>query len=262
MPSSGAIRKIVSAALTKLAAALAFYTSLPIPTTWTLDFRSVAQFAPLVGLLLAGLLGGLDWGLAGLGLPSLTRSALVVVTWIALTGGLHLDGVMDTADGLAVPDEQRRLEVMTDSHTGAFGVMAAIALLLLKLTALSDLSQPCWFALMLAAGWGRWGQQVAIVQYPYLKPTGKGAFHKAALPSRWLLLPGMALMLAVTGLGVISGQVSWLTGAALLAGGMAIAAVTAAWFAHRLGGHTGDTYGAVVEWTEAGMLVAFLLLGK
>ncbi|MEB3357392.1 MAG: adenosylcobinamide-GDP ribazoletransferase [Synechococcales bacterium] len=248
------------AALAKLAAAIAFYTSLPVPAVGALDFRSVAQCAPLVGLLIGGLLAGVDWGAASLGLPPLTRSALVVVTWVALTGGLHLDGVMDTADGLAVPAE-RRLAVMADSHSGAFGVMAAIALLLLKTAALSDLHQARWVALLLAPGWGRWGQQVAIVQYPYLKPAGKGAFHKAALPSQWWLLPGGALMLTVTGLGMASGQISGIAGAIAAFGGMLFAIAIPAWFARKLGGHTGDTYGAVVEWTEVMVLILLLLCG-
>jgi adenosylcobinamide-GDP ribazoletransferase len=161
-----------------LAAAIAFYTCLPIPTNWTLAFRGMARFAPLIGLMIGGLLGLLDLGLQQLGMPVLTRSALVIVAGIALTGGLHLDGAMDTADGLAVQDPQRRLEVMSDSLTGAFGAMAAIALLLLKTAALTELESYRWLALMAAAGWGRWGQLVAIISYPYLKPTGKGRFTK------------------------------------------------------------------------------------
>lgn len=235
--------------------------------TWTLDFQTVAQFAPVIGLLLGGLLGGLDQGLSIAGLPSLTRSALIVALWIALTGGLHLDGAMDTADGLAVTDPQRRLQVMADSATGAFGAMAGLVLVVLKTTALSDVEQWRWLFLLSACGWGRWAQQVAIARYAYLKPTGKGAFHKAALPSPGYTLPSLLLLLGLSAVPLIiplfvshTPSPSILLPLIMGLGGMAIALLLPAWFNHKLGGHTGDTYGAVVEWTEALFLVLCTVL--
>jgi adenosylcobinamide-GDP ribazoletransferase len=242
----------------KLWAAIAFYTCIPVPN-WTLDFQKVAQFAPLVGLIIGGLLGLLDFCLGALGMPLLPRSAIVVLAWVFMTGGLHLDGAMDTADGLAVTDPERRLAVMMDSQTGAFGAMAAIAILLLKTVALAELPEYRWFLLAGAAGWGRWGQQVAIARYPYLKPTGKGAFHKAALPSLGHALPSLLLLLVLSLIPLLFFlNARWL-GLGLLSGG-AIAVLTPAWFNRKLGGHTGDTYGAVVEWTEVFVLLILTLL--
>ncbi|PMB04488.1 adenosylcobinamide-GDP ribazoletransferase, partial [Fischerella thermalis CCMEE 5273] len=122
-----------------ITSAVVFYTVLPVPYMYAWDFQGVARFAPVIGLMIGGILGLFDTLMIYLGVPVLTRSALVVCAWIAITGGLHLDGAMDTADGLAVGDPKRRLEVMADSATGAFGAMAAIALVLLKTTALTDL---------------------------------------------------------------------------------------------------------------------------
>lgn len=236
-----------------IAAAIAFYTCIPIPGVEKLDFQGVARLAPTVGLLIGGVLGLFDALMNQVGMPVLTRSVLVVVGWIAITGGLHLDGAMDSADGLAVQDPWRRLQVMADSATGAFGAMAAIAIILLKTAALSDLNSSHPLALMAACGWGRWGQQVAIAKYPYLKPTGKGAFHKAAICSPGDLLPGLVLLLGLSGLQILlRDRIILAVGMAL--GGSAIAFLTGAWFNHQLGGHTGDTYGAVVEWTEALLL--------
>jgi len=235
-----------------IAAAVAFYTCIPVPNTGKLDFQRVARLAPVVGLLIGGVLGLFDTLIhRAFGTPALTRSALVVVSWIAITGGLHLDGAMDTADGLAVPEPQRRLQVMADSATGAFGAMAAIAILLLKTAALNDLDSYRWLALMAACGWGRWGQQVAIARYPYLKPTGKGAFHKAAIRSGWDLLPGLLLLLSLSGLQILLERDRIMFAFGMALGGSAIAFLTGAWLNSQLGGHTGDTYGAVVEWTEA-----------
>lgn len=236
-----------------LLGAIAFYTVIPLPTRWRLEFQGIARWVVIVGLLIGAVLGGLDAGLAQMGMPIWVRSGVVVMGGIALTGGLHLDGAMDTADGLAVLDPQRRLHVMADSHTGAFGVMAAIAILLLKTVALAHLTTHRWLMLMLVAGWGRWGQLVAIVWYPYLKATGKGALHKAALRSRWEAVPSLLLLLGLSaGLGWVGHQ--WTVAGAVAIGGSTIAILTGAYFDRQLGGHTGDTYGAVVEWTEALLL--------
>ncbi|MBW4615641.1 MAG: adenosylcobinamide-GDP ribazoletransferase [Desmonostoc vinosum HA7617-LM4] len=237
--------------LLDLAASVIFYTAIPLPFFHGLDFRGVALLAPIVGIVIGGILGLFDTVMNYLGVPILTRSALVVAIWIMMTGGLHLDGAMDTADGLAVGEKERRLEVMADSATGAFGAMAAIALILLKTAALTDMTENRWLLLMAACGWGRWGQQIAIWRYPYLKPTGKGVFHKQAIRSGKDLLPGFLLMIGLSGLLLLINQQRLLLALGMIIAGSAIATSTGAWFNHKLGGHTGDTYGAVVEWTEA-----------
>lgn len=244
--------------LRQLAAAIAFYTCLPVPQIASLPFETVARFAPCVGLLIGGLLSGVDGGLAAIGMPVLTRSAIVVAVWIGITGGLHLDGAMDTADGLAVPDPQRRLAVMADSRTGAFGAMAAAIVILLKTAALTDLQTPLirWIGLPLVAGWGRWAQQIAIVRYPYLKPMGKGAFHKQAIRSIKDTIPSLLLLL---GLSLLIGLNFPLLAGLLAIGGVLLSLLVPAWFGAKLGGHTGDSYGAVVEWTEVLLLVLLTL---
>lgn len=240
--------------LYQFAGAIAFYTILPIPQTWPLEFAGIARWAPLVGLMIGGCLGLIDTCIQILGIPILTRSALVIGTWILLTGGLHLDGAMDTADGLAVQNPKHRLEVMADSKTGAFGAMAGITLLILKTAALSDLTSNRILALMAAAGWGRWGQLVAIAYYPYLKSEGKGAFHKAAIRVPWDLLPGLVCLLSLSGIQIALNQTNWPFAAGLVVSGGGISLAISAWLNHKLRGHTGDTYGAIVEWTEAILL--------
>ncbi|MCL2926133.1 MAG: adenosylcobinamide-GDP ribazoletransferase [Trichodesmium sp. MAG_R04] len=252
--------QLIRETLAKLSAGIAFYTCLPIPQDWNLDFHGIASFAPLIGLILGGIQGLVDIGLQTLGMPVLTRSTAVIISGIVLTGGLHLDGVMDAADGLAVPGQKRRLEVMADSMTGAFGAMSAIALLLLKITALTDLHSDRLLILMGIAGWGRWGQLVAIASYPYLKLTGKGAFHKKAKYSIWAFLLGILLLLSLSLILIVLDPQNWLVGCGMAIGGIAIALLTGAWFNRCLGGHTGDTYGAVVEWTEALLLCILVTL--
>jgi adenosylcobinamide-GDP ribazoletransferase len=234
-----------------LLGAIAFYTCLPVPPSWNLEFQYVARWVTWIGLIVGGLLSLVDVGLSALGIPVLTRSALVIISGIALTGGLHLDGAMDTADGLAVQNPDKRLEVMVDSATGAFGAIAAISIILLKIVSLAELNYPVWLALTSAAVWGRWGQMSAIAFYPYLKPTGKGAFHKAAIRVPLDLILGLLPIFVLHGLGVAF-HIESLKSAILTSGvGIAIALATGFYFYKQLKGHTGDTYGAVVEWTEA-----------
>ncbi|MDZ7962763.1 MAG: adenosylcobinamide-GDP ribazoletransferase [Aulosira sp. DedQUE10] len=237
--------------LLNLLSSMIFYTAIPLPYVNGLEFGGVARFAPLIGLLIGVILGLFDIGMSYLGIPILTRSALVISLGIGISGGLHLDGAMDTGDGLAVCDSKRRLEVMADSATGAFGAMVAIAIVLLKTAALTDIEGNRWLILMAACGWGRWGQQLAIACYPYLKPTGKGAVHKQAIQSYKDLLPGLLLLISLSGLLFLLDSQQKFLALAMIIAGSAIASVTGAWFNHKLGGHTGDTYGAVVEWTEA-----------
>jgi len=247
---------------------LIFYTALRIPQTWAIAFDGIAGFAPLVGILIGGLMGLSSLTLNYLGMPILTSSAIAVGLWILITGGLHLDGVMDAADGLAVTEGDRRLEVMADSKTGAYGVMAGIMVILLKILALHDLNQQLnfqngldyIFLMMAVCGWARWGQLVAIYRYPYLRPSGKGAFHKDAITSVWDLVPSTLLLMVLAIAQVLINPNWWILGVLTAVMGGAIAYLVGAWFNHKLAGHTGDTYGAVVEWTEALLLCGLTLV--
>lgn len=236
-----------------------FYTCVPLPPGWPVAFERIAAYAPIIGLLIGGWLAVVDLALAWIQMPILTRSALVVALWVGITGALHLDGAMDMADGLGVSDPQRRLTVMADSRTGAFGAIAAVIILGLKVAALADITQHRWLMLLLAPAWGRWAQVVAIARYPYLKPTGKGAFHKAEIVLPHDFLPGSLGLIA---LGVVAGWLvlDWWDVLGIWAAGAGLAIALAAWFNHLFGGHTGDTYGAVVEWTEALLMCGLTLL--
>ena len=249
------LRRWIGRRIGRWVAAWLFYTAVPLPHQWPVTFQAIARLAPAIGVIIGGGLGVLDWGLAQIGLPLWPRMAVVVAAWVWITGGLHLDGAMDAADGLAVMDPERRLVVMADSATGAFGAIALGIVLLLKVTALGSLGEAHrWMGLVAAAGWGRWGQLMAIARYPYLKPEGKGKFHREEIQGwREGLMPGFGLLLVSAGDGMWTGE--WIWAGAMAAGGMAIALGVGFWFYRQLGGHTGDTYGAVVEWTEALLLL-------
>jgi adenosylcobinamide-GDP ribazoletransferase len=232
-----------------LLAAWAFYLCLPAPQTMELDFSRIARWAPIMGLILGGILCLCDYGLALLEVPLLVRSTIIILFWLLLTGGLHLDGAMDSADGLAVTDPARRLAVMADSATGAFGAMAGIAILGLKIVSLSAVTQQRWLVLLLIPAWARWAQVLAISLYPYVKAEGKGAMHRQGLE------PIIDLGGGLLALGIVAtAQFYWqpvLLVPAVAGVGLVLSYLVGKYFDRAFGGHTGDTYGAVVEWVES-----------
>ena len=234
--------------------AIIFYTILPLPIAWTNSWMRIARWASLMGLLIGGILALSEALLQYWGFATLTRSAIVTGLWIGITGGLHLDGAMDTADGLATTEPSRRLEVMKDSATGAYGAIVAIIIILLKTTVLSEISFNNWLILILAAGWGRWGQLMAIALYPYAKKTGKGAFHKENLQIPDIFI-GSTFVLIASILGLFFLAFSWWKTLIIVSGCTAIALIPGYYFYCQLQGHTGDTYGAVVEWNEVLLLL-------
>jgi len=245
----------------KFQAALIFYTCLPLNPKGTLDFRGIALYAPLIGILIGSAIASLDFGL-GLLKPSpeftYLRSLLTILLGLLITGGLHLDGAMDSADGLAVTDPNRRLEVMSDSNTGAFGAIAAIAILLLKVIALAAIKDHRFWILSSIWAWARWGQLRAIMAYPYLKAIGKGKFHQENLHHWQVWLVAILLIIGNLAIGWLYQSIYLAVG--LIAIGFSFAWLIGAWFNRQLGGQTGDTYGAIVEWTEALSLVAIAYL--
>ncbi|WP_148091983.1 adenosylcobinamide-GDP ribazoletransferase, partial [Paenibacillus sp. 598K] len=111
-------------------------------------------------------------------LPTLPAAVLVLIAWAALTGGLHLDGWMDTADGvLSHRSRERMLEIMRDSRVGAMGVIAGTLLLMFKLSLLASLLalRPMSEALMWLAIiplWSRWWMSVAVIGWPRARADG------------------------------------------------------------------------------------------
>lgn len=223
--------------------ALSFLTTLPVPRHATGLDRRTARWFPLVGLLIGILLAGLALLLARF-FPPTVAAVLVVAVWAAITGGLHLDGLADCGDGLLPPvSRERRLEIMRDPRVGAFGVTALLLALLLKITALAALPV-MWPALLAAPIWARWLILVAM-QRPSARPEGMGAAQQLRLsPAQIALLA--APPVAVTALaGVWHWQV-WLGAAAALAATLGLLRFAE----QRLGGVTGDVFGAVVEIAE------------
>ncbi len=126
--------------------------------------RAVGWF-PLVGVVLGFILFGVNSS-ARLIFPQTVAAALTISAWIALTRFFHLDGFMDTLDGLFGGwTPERRLEIMKDSRMGAFGTIGGILVLLTQYAALSSISN-LFAALLLATTLGRWASPLVIYAFP------------------------------------------------------------------------------------------------
>jgi adenosylcobinamide-GDP ribazoletransferase len=208
-----------------------------------------AGYYPLVGLIMGLLLAGAGW-LLFLFLPAAVAAGLLLVLWVGLTGMLHLDGFMDSCDGLLPPrDSARRLEIMKDSRVGAFGVVGVVLLLLTKFSTLSALTEPYRLPLLVVAPvLARWAITWAMVRYPLARQQGLSVLFSRGLGRSQL--PAASVVAVVTAvlflnwLGILLLGVTWLV--TTLLARLAVA---------RIGGLTGDVYGAIGEVVEVVVLV-------
>jgi adenosylcobinamide-GDP ribazoletransferase len=238
-----------------LLAALQLLTVIPVKRGFTdRQLRWTTAYFPVVGALIGLVLAGLDYVL-GLVLPPSVVSVLLIVSLVVVTGALHLDGLIDTCDGLAAhrsPEERR--QVMHDSRTGGFGVVGAVLLLLVKYVLLSNVPEDSiMLTLILMPAVSRWAMVHAIFTHPYANPSGLGkSFKQATGWPQFLLATVITLALA--------GGLFRLAGLAIVGGVWILVIVVAAYLRRKLAGLTGDTYGAINEIAEAGVLAMVVLL--
>lgn len=241
----------------KLLYALRFLTVLPIPWKRNERLSDVARSAglfPAVGVFVAIAVWVAGFAFS-LGFGFVVTRIAAVVAWIAVTGGLHLDGLADTADGaLGGSSPEKRLEIMRDSRIGTFGVLAVVSVILLKLGFLLEISPPRLpGSVLLAAVVARICQVVLIFAFPSARPDGLGAFFKEHLKPVDLV---GAVLLGIA-LAWVSGGVR---AVAIGVGAVAVALLLGSCLASRLDGLSGDVYGGISEIVEAGILGAAVVV--
>ena len=226
----------------ELLAALQFLTILPVKRNFTSEQigRSTVWF-PVVGFVIGAILFGLHYILE-LILPIALVNALLIAVLVILSGGLHLDGLSDTIDGLAGHrTPERRLEIMRDSHIGAIGAVGLFLFLIIEYVCLNSIPEKYLpFTLLLAPAVSRWAMVYAIFVFPYARPEGLGkAFKQAVGRSEFLIASFLTMLLAVI-LFPTAGPV-------IAAGTWIIISLSAFYIKRQIGGLTGDTYGAINE---------------
>ena len=232
-----------------------FLTRLPVPDPGSISGadlgRSVILY-PLVGLVMGTLIWGMSILLVGFGAPEKGPTAiLVLVLWVWLSGGLHLDGLADTADAWigGLGSRERTLEIMKDPVAGPFGVTALVLILLCKLTGIAALiGTSAALYLIWIPVLARAQLLLLFLTTPYARSEGMGAWVGTELPRT-------AARICLGGLVAASVLLLGLTGFILvLAAGVLFTLWRRSMMA-RLDGYTGDTAGALVEMTEALMLL-------
>lgn len=185
-------------------------------------------------------------------LPYPVPEFFVVAALLILSGGLHFDGLVDAADALALTaTKERRLEIMRDVQVGAFGVAAAVLVLLGKFVGLAAIAPSYrWQAIVVAVLSGAVTMVLLLKFFPYARDEGGLGYRFKAGASWWMVLSalllsggGSFLLLGPAGLAVIASVI--------------VAALAFGYFARaRLGGLTGDVYGAAAE---IGQVAAFIV---
>jgi adenosylcobinamide-GDP ribazoletransferase len=245
-----------------LLAAFQLLTSIPVPIKRELSpaqlGRATAYF-PLVGLIIGGILAGLNW-LFCLILPSSVTNILLIVALVIITGALHLDGFADTCDGIAGHKSvEERWKVMHDSRTGAFGVVGIVLLLLVKYISLNSVPSDHITAILLFTPVAsRWAMVYAIFAFRYARPEGLGKAYKEA--TRWpqFTVATVIILAIAAALYPLFSVTVFL----LIAGIWIIATALSFYFKYKFAGHTGDTYGAINEVSEVMALIFTIIIAN
>ncbi len=242
-----------------------FYTILPQWPIVKPRFKRIARFAPLIGILI-GFLQSFSWLLLKyFNWPNISVALISFAISIFITGGLHIDGLMDTADGIGA-GPTKRVEAMKDSRVGAIGVQSLVIILILQIAAIIKLDLYAPFAFPLAAFWGRLSQIFAIENYEYIFKKESLSFHHQywkgisheIRPSLIIISIGIIFFLSLTN--------SNISNTLLLLYCILSGLVTSILIPHiinkSLGGHSGDSYGACLVITETtNLLLLSIILG-
>ncbi len=235
-------------------AALQFLTLIPPivkrPFT-TKELGQAVGFYPLVGVIIGALLAGSHYGLNLIAPTSLT-AALTLALWVLVTGALHLDGFLDSWDGIFGGfTPEKRLEIMRDERIGAFGLASGITLMLVKFSAMHDLAYAT-AALILIPTLSRWGVSLALFSFPYARAQGLGRDIKDNVTWQQMVLASTIALIT-----------AWFTAQwlGLIALGFTALMVWAVsrFVLSRIPGLTGDIYGALNELIEMILLVGFVI---
>lgn len=232
--------------------AFRFLTILPLPWKEGEDMEDVARsaaFFPFVGLVIGLILWGLIHILS-IWFSPWVSAIMVLISWVILTGGLHLDGLTDLFDSFGGQTIEDRLRIMKDSSIGSFGAITLVLLLLSKVILLQEyISSGDYSTLILVPMWARVFQLLSIRFFPSARPGGMGDFFKTSLRERDWIIP----LLFVLPLTWYVGGFSYLI---LLVPILIVILLFVLWINRLLGGLTGDCYGAICELTETlGLLI-------
>ncbi len=223
--------------------ALSFLTVIRIRTGGEYRPAAMIPYFALTGLFVGG---GL-WAVSHISDGFFLRPVLMLIYLAAVTGALHLDGFIDTADALfSHRSRERKLEIMKDPHAGSMGIVAVVLLLLAKWSAFSQTGD-VWLIAVIPA-YARFAAVVGMIALPYARKEGLGKMF-ADGAGKYALLQIIPFMFALF----------WFSGAAFFLwfhlAFMVCTASVLLFYRFSLGGITGDLMGAMIEFTETALFV-------
>jgi len=208
-------------------------------------FSGSLVYFPVIGLFIAAILSAGLFLLQSLGFHNLSLSVFLVILLAIITGGIHLDGLADTTDGLSSgKDKDETLAIMRDPHIGAMGVLAIVCALLLKAGLFYSLAGLLKIkGLFLMCLISRWAMVMLIYLFPYARKEGKAMIFSAGVNLKIFLLTTVITGISASLIWRIKGSIVWViaAGCAFLFGKLTV---------RKLGGITGDVLGAANEIIE------------
>ena len=239
--------------------ALQFLTVIPIRVreAGEKQIASSVIYFPLAGLLLGSFLAALNLLLTYLDFSYVALNIILVVALAIITGGMHLDGLSDTADAfLSGKPKEEMLNIMRDSHAGVMGVLSLVSVLLLKIALLSSMTgQSRIAALIMMCVFSRWSAVLVMFCFSYARDEGKAGVFMRGMNLKVFILSSVIV--------VICAALAWQIAALIVLLIIAGCAYGFGKFAtKRIGGITGDTLGAGIELTEIITLLSVFILGN
>lgn len=236
--------------------ALQFLTILPIKIKSDInqqDFGSSLLYFPIIGILIGFLLSATAFFLSSL--PNLVMGAVVLITSVIITGGVHLDGFADTCDGLyGSKPREKILEIMRDSRIGVMGVIGIVTLLLLKFSLIVNISQNLlWKSLILMATFARWSQVLCCYTSNYARKDGKAKFFVEYANRKDVIIGGLFTFVLFLSMAELKGILVFILT-------LLFTLLFIGYVKRRIGGMTGDTIGAISEVAEVVILFFVILV--
>lgn len=238
---------------------LSFFTRLPLagiaPPMDSVPLAQIVWAFPIAGAMI-GLACGVVYGLFyHLGFAPGLAAILMIAFQLWLTGALHEDGLADTADGFGGGhDKAARLRIMRDSSIGSFGALALIVTVFMRLYALALLAQPVTVVLIAISAGAMSRAMIAMGMYglPSARPDGLATWAGRASRQQMNVSVGLA--------GLITVVLLKMPGLILLAVALCVCGAVCLMSKRKIGGITGDVYGAIQQAVETSILIVATIL--
>ncbi len=229
----------------------------PLPKATKEDWGRIAPYFVLIGFILGFMLFYPAKLLIFYKVPVMFSALLILFLWVLITGGLHLDGLMDTFDGINCQDPGRKLEAMKDSRVGAFGAMAGIFIILFKLVTLCTLLiNKLFFVILISLPLAR---LIAVYSFTFLSKNKDSGISSSLLFSGVKKPQDLIVNVVVFVFGlIIASSFFYLPSSRILLlfilFSIFFSLIWSHWLNNHFKGHTGDTFGALIELSEVTVL--------